>query len=234
MGLSSGMVSDNPQQDTAESLRQRLTQTFSEKIIESALGEIALYLYNNGVSVTLITVGGIVDMKHLKSWQTMNEGILFGNDISVKHTRTLVKEARDIVVAKSPVMLGTEWFNVENYFWLAPKLCHELTAEAVAQDIVVYDNPGLKILAAPWEHAFAVKVSRLLGNQEGANQRAYYELHDSVQYLKEILKKKGHARISLAVVMSWSSKFGLRTCREYLIDVVDQEYWRQFGQNAMF
>lgn len=92
-------------------------------------------------------------------------------------------------------------------------LRNSLTSEAIAQNEIVFEAPGLKVVAAPWNYAFCCKVDRLAGS--GLLNARPYNLGDAATYLKRYLASVGkNITIPRAEVLSWMSRFHLQRSAE--------------------
>jgi hypothetical protein len=62
-----------------------------------------------------------------------------------------------------------------------------LSQQAYEQREVIFEEPGLTVLAAPWEYAFCCKIDRL--SEAGLHSPESYDASDAVEYLHRYLTK---------------------------------------------
>ncbi|KAF2498204.1 hypothetical protein BU16DRAFT_615284 [Lophium mytilinum] len=179
--------------------------------LESALSSMAQYLNQKRVHLIAVTVGGAVNCLYLRSRQTTHDVDIFGSNLDTP-ARILLDQAMQYAIQQFEGRLGTDWFNTENQMWMGPNTQKELTELAMRQGAVVFEEPGLRLLAAPWD------------------QVRSYDLDDAVSYLAQLVRRNGDRPIALGIVERWSSRFSHTTSRDFLVNRVDQEYRKRFGK----
>ncbi|EEY19832.1 conserved hypothetical protein [Verticillium alfalfae VaMs.102] len=153
----------------------------------AALGHVARYLHQHGEDVTLVTVGGAVNTVLLQS-RTTTHDVDFFCRVLQQPRLGILRQAGQYAVERSSVPLSADWLN--NATARMPGVVENidsLVEAAVAQDAVLFRQPGLKVVAAPWEYAFIKKVSRITqgtGRQYDASNAVAY-LHSSSQQATE-------------------------------------------------
>ena len=137
----------------------------------------------------------------------------------------LLEQASRVAEAKASLPLGGNWLNNATTLYIPSRIRQELAQEAVEQNDVVFQAPGLTVLAAPWLYALCTKIDRLGDRQK----RRRYDQADAVAYLRRytsrhrrqpvvyqnLTKAAAHYRIALTVEI----------CQE-----INREYEAQFGQ----
>ncbi|KAK2762162.1 hypothetical protein FQN54_001170 [Arachnomyces sp. PD_36] len=208
---------------------QQVTREVDRKDLKSALSIMARYLHEKNAQLTVIAVGGAVNTIFLRTRESTHDVDIFGSNLS-NQDRVLLDDAMHYTQQQRTGLLGTDWFNTENQMWMTTDLHRELTNEAVQQNDVVFEEAGLKVLAAPWEYGFSGKISRLM---KGGEQVRAYDLADAVHYLDLYIRKHGGRPVRVATVEEWAKRFRHTTSREYLLDKVNKEYRAQYGRDGI-
>lgn len=147
--------------------------------LESALGNVARYLTQKGQNLTIVAIGGVVNIMFLGSRQNTHDVDFLGTNLNNEQRRHL-SDAAKYAERQSPRPLGQEWLNNEMILWLPPLVHRSLTDAALAQNTVIFQQPGLKIVAGPWSYMLVAKLNRL-----SMDTRRGYDLSDAVSYLRE-------------------------------------------------
>lgn len=160
---------------------------------------------------------------HLGSRQATHDVDFFGTNLDNDQRWTL-SDAMKYAQRISSRPLGEEWLNNEMMQWLSPPIHTRLTQEALQQDSVVFQEQGLKVVAAPFSYMFAAKVNRI-----GSDTRRGYDLSDAVAYLHEfILRKNNGQPVSVRTVEGWFAGSGLQSHRSVLKSG-NQAYRQKYG-----
>jgi hypothetical protein len=208
------------------------THEMDRPTLENALTLTAGYLHRRNAQLTVIAVGGAINIIFLNTRNSTHDVDIFGSNLDIA-ARMLLDEAMQYAIQQSPSPLGTDWMNTENQMWLSPNLHRELTDEAIQQDVTVFNSPGLRVLAAPWEYAFSGKVQRQL---TGGNQARPYDLSDAVHYLNRIINPRGGSGgrpVPMATIEELARRFNHATNRNFLMNRVNAEYRRRYGSNGI-
>ncbi|EAQ88160.1 hypothetical protein CHGG_04779 [Chaetomium globosum CBS 148.51] len=110
-------------------------------------------------------------------------------------------------VGRDP-QLNEGWFNNHTVFFIPQAQRDALTDQAFAQNEVIFQHGGLRVLAAPWKYAFCCKIDRLAGGGVAAAQS--YDLSDAVHYLARYLAQQKLTSVPLATVKQWFTGYSLR------------------------
>ena len=205
------------------------THEIDRATLQNALSDVAAFLHQRRAQINLVAVGGAVNTLFLRTRSSTHGIDVFGSDLD-NSSRMLLDEAMQHAIRQSRSSLGTDWLNTENQMWMSPTLHRELTNEATQQNVVVFNNPGLKILAAPWYYAFSSKISRLL---TGGNQSRPYDLADAVRYLHRVIMEHGGRLVSVATIEGWARRFRHSTSRNFLMQNVNVEYSQHYGSDGI-
>ncbi|KAI0110318.1 hypothetical protein GGR51DRAFT_510619 [Nemania sp. FL0031] len=180
-----------------------LIPKLTRDILISALGNVASYVKKKGGDITVVAVGGAVNTIHLRSRLATQDLDFFNNRLTPKDFELLVMGARESL--KRDKTLEEDWFNNRTILFMPQEQRSTLTDEAFNQQEVIFHQPGLTILAAPWNYAFCCKVDRLAGG--GIQSARIYDLDDAVQYLAQYLKLQRQTQIQRETIKAWFARF---------------------------
>ncbi|KAI1321522.1 hypothetical protein F5Y16DRAFT_416870 [Xylariaceae sp. FL0255] len=150
----------------------------------SALSHVASFIKKKGGDVTVVAVGGAMTAQ----------------DVAL-----LVQGARD--AAKREKNLEGDWFNNRTILFMPNEQKATLTDQAFAQREIIFREPGLTVLAAPWNYSFCCKVDRISGG--GIHGAREYDLDDACHYLRRFLQLNKVAQVKQATVYAWFEKYEL-------------------------
>ena len=203
------------------------THELDRQTLETALTNMARFLDSNGHDITVVTVGGAVNTLLLQSRQSTHDVDFFGTNIN-NPQRSLLDEAAEFAERQSPSPLGADWFNNETVLWLSPRVHEQLTAEAIAQNEVVFRRSGLKLLAAPWNYAMCGKMNRLVLPE----QTRVYDLSDAPHYLHNYMRVNGQRPVTKEQIRQWCHIYRKNT-NEQIIERVRKEHLCLYRSNAI-
>ncbi|RMZ89807.1 hypothetical protein DV736_g2977, partial [Chaetothyriales sp. CBS 134916] len=199
-------------------------------VLERALTLMAQYIAERNANITAITVGGAVNTLLIRSRQATHDVDIFGSHLETP-TRMLLDSAMQFAMQQTMELLGTDWFNTETQMWMSPQVHRDLTQMAIQQNVVVFRQPGLTLLAAPWHYAFLAKIQRVMTGGETARP---YDLDDAVTYLHEIVNRNGGHPIDVNWFMQMAARYHHSVTERYLLTTVNSEYTRRFHRPAIF
>ncbi|KAG6020916.1 hypothetical protein E4U41_002678 [Claviceps citrina] len=174
-----------------------------------ALQKVAAAIAKRRSSVTVVAVGGAVNTIYLRSRETTHDVDFFNVYLGSEDVENIILGARD--ATKRNKSLGEGWFNNRTILFIPNDQRQALTDEAYAQNEIIFQEPGLTVLAAPWNYAFCCKVDRISG--KGSDERKY-DLEDAVQYLDRYLRSVKKDQIARDAVKAWFARFSLRWTAE--------------------
>lgn len=189
-----------------------------------ALHLMSQYLHQRHAQLTVVTVGGAVNCLLLQSRDSTHDVDIFGTNLDT-HARVLLDEAMHYAIQHSRVPLGTDWFNTETQMWMSPDMQRELTESALHQHTVVFQEPGLTLLAAPWGYAFGAKIQRIL---VGPGEARPYDLHDAVTYLHQMTQRHQGQPVPLHGLEESARRYHQSSDSNYLMNTVNVEYERVY------
>ncbi|KAK3294922.1 uncharacterized protein B0H64DRAFT_198055 [Chaetomium fimeti] len=195
--------------------------------LETALTNVGDYLAKKKKTVTVIAVGGAVNTIHLRSRQSTHDVDFYNSRLTVADYGHLIKGAKE-AAGRDP-QLNEGWFNNHTVFFIPQSQRDALTDQAFAQNEVIFQHGGLKVLAAPWKYAFCCKVDRLAGG--GINAAQSYDLSDAVHYLARHLARHNLTTMTLATVKQWFAGYGLQWTvgNDVVIGRINAAYKTKFG-----
>lgn len=175
--------------------------------IEKALKHAAEYISKKGGNLTIVAVGGAVNCMALRSRNTTHDFDFFNNSFGQQDYELITAAA--MAAQKKDKKLETAWLNNRTIVFMPIDLRNSLTAEAIAQNDLVFEAPGLKVVAAPWNYAFCCKVDRLAGS--GLLNARPYDLGDAAAYLKRYLASIAKSKtVPKAEISAWMARFQLQ------------------------
>ncbi|KFY02088.1 hypothetical protein V490_00654 [Pseudogymnoascus sp. VKM F-3557] len=218
-----------PQRDqTGRPIRHQYYDLRREDL-RQALQIVAEFLAKNRTQVTLVAVGGAVNTILLRTRDTTHDVDFFSSDLS-HSDGALLQEAARIAQAQSTIPLGGDWLNNSTTLYMGRALQVELRDLAIQQNDIVFQSPGLKVLAAPWGYAFCTKVDRM--SKRSARP---YDGTDAAVYLNRFIATQNHNRpVNVSVIQARATHFGTSAPIEQL-QAVEIEYRRLYhSQGILF
>lgn len=197
------------------------------KTLMAALSNVAASIHKKKGNVTVIAVGGAVNTIYLQSRVSTHDVDFFNNYLTAADYEHLISSARE--AAKKDKTLKEEWFNNRTIFFIPKDQRHTLTQQSYEQREIIFQQPGLTVLAAPWNYAFCCKVDRMAGG--GLNSARAYDLSDAVEYLRRYLARAKSAQVPVQVVQAWFTQFSLRWTgnNDVVVDRINSAYAKRFG-----
>lgn len=192
----------------------------------TALGNVASYLHSKKAQITVIAIGGAVNTIFFQTRRTTHDVDFFNQNLT-KSDGQLIQAASQYAQSQNG-NLQSEWLNNRTIIFIPKDQRKRLTQDAILQNEVVFDAPGLQVLAAPWNYAFSAKLDRIAGSS-GSTQ---YDISDAADYLHRYLTIHHIASIKQSEVQGWARLFGTRISAE-LIQDLNAEYQKRYGRTAI-
>lgn len=196
--------------------------------LQSALSHVASYLHERGHNMTLVAVGGAVNTMVLQSRRTTHDVDFFTQLLDQPHLAAL-RDAARYAVDRSDAPLASDWLN--NATARMPGVVENIDAlvqAAVRQDVVVFERPGLRVLAAPWGYAFVKKVSRIA---QGTGRA--YDGSDAVTYLHQfITTSNSNQPVAVDRIQRWGETYKA-LCPEEVLRQVNEGYRKVYGRDGI-
>jgi hypothetical protein len=198
--------------------------------LEHGLELMAKYIHQQDRELTVPIIGGAVNTLLLRNRRTTHDIDFFRTNID-NNQRRLLGQAASYAERQSLSPLGASWFNNENEVTLYDLDVHrKVTREALAQNEIVFQTKGLKVIASPWEFAFCAKVSRFArGRRRGARP---YDLADAVSYLRRYIQRRRGRPVSTREIKAWAEAYSINTDCMALREAAT-EYRRFYGSDGI-
>lgn len=209
--------------------------TLDAATLEKALKDVATYIKKHGRELTIVAVGGAVNCMALRTRDTTHDFDFFNNRFGPKDYELFAAAAAS--AQKKTKQLDTGWLNNRTVVFMPIDLRDSLTDEAIRQNDIVFNSPGLRVLAAPWNYALCCKIDRIAGS--GITSKRPYDLDGAVAYLRRYLSRlpagPNEKRIPKAEIIAWMARFGLQRSSalpefEIIIAAINQK----LGYQAIF
>ncbi|RKL03362.1 hypothetical protein BFJ68_g11487 [Fusarium oxysporum] len=156
---------------------------FRRETLLAALSNVAAAINKKHGNVTIIAVGGAVNTIYLQSREATHDVDFFNDNLTPEDFEHLVAGIRS--VSKKDKTLISDWLNNRTIFFIPKDKQRTLSQQAYNQREVIFEEPCLTVLAAPWEYAFCCKIDRLSG--AGLHTPESYDASDVVEYLHRYL-----------------------------------------------
>ncbi|KAF1839714.1 hypothetical protein BDW02DRAFT_584936 [Decorospora gaudefroyi] len=123
---------------------------------------------------------------------------------------------------------ANEWFNNRTVLFI-PKANREyLTQRAFAQNETVFDRPGLKVLAAPWDYAMCAKLDRCAG--AGPTSAKPYDYSDAATYLHRYLEIYNLTSVTRSQVYAWAASY-MTTVTDAVLERLNSEFYSKYDRS---
>lgn len=189
------------------------TQEIDPPTLRQSLSLLATRLSSNRQDLTIIVVGGVRSLLYLGARPSSHDEDPFGRWAEEHSEKALVGE----------------WFNPENVMWIEADLHAKLSEQAVRDDVVVFEQAGLKLLAAPFNFAWSAKMSRLMDER---NLSRECDMSDAVAYLYAYNQTQEGHPVRARTLGKWRKAFQVDYTKAALKEV-DMAYRREYGTNGL-
>jgi hypothetical protein len=188
----------------------------------NALQSVAAYIVSKDQGITLTVVGGAINTMLLRSRPNTHDVDFFNDNLTPAEVKCLSKATKSAF--KSNRTLGQEWLNNHTVLFIPLHIRRILTMEALDQHAIVFQAPGLTLLAAPWAYLFCTKIHRLSGSAISTVQP--YDQDEAAHYLQRYLLQHSTASVTQVMVRSWFAQYLLQwtTETEMLLPAVNSTY----------
>ncbi|KAF7505307.1 hypothetical protein GJ744_001010 [Endocarpon pusillum] len=192
---------DPPAQESIDSF------ALERETIQKALHLMASYLASQGQNITIITVGGSISSLLLKDQLTRENLDYIATDVSEEQRKILAAAAKYARLKSSQPIRGA-WFSTRGSDTLKlPFSVHrQVVLRSIAQHEIIFQAPGLKILAAPWEYAFVATLGRLASDRSVARP---HDLEDAIAYLHRYIEGWWSGPLTMGQVEFWAGLYGI-------------------------
>jgi hypothetical protein len=168
--------------------------------INRGLDLTAQHLKGKKKQITVVAVGGAINTILLRSRASTADVDFFSVD--TVNNPTLRDGIRS---AAKTMQLGEGWMNNHTALFITSDAKTNIYNEAIRDGVVIFDKPGLKVVAAPWMYCLVAKLEKA-GNRGNAKS---YDMSDASQYLIEESKRRG-AKIKVADIEAKAKAYGVK------------------------
>lgn len=200
------------------------------KTLVQALSNVASYLNKKHANVTIVAVGGAVNTIFLEDRVSTHDVDFYNSLLNKDQYRLLIEGVRHAQSKDGRLVDG--WLNRRTIFFIPASLRESLTKKAIQQNTVVFSQPGLKVLAAPWEYAFSAKLDRISGAGHSPLGSKHYDLSDAVAYIHCYLQGRRLDSVRRSEVESWAQTFATKLSSS-LLERVNAEHQKLHGRRCI-
>ncbi|KAM3417333.1 hypothetical protein BST61_g5584 [Cercospora zeina] len=193
--------------------------------MRTALANMGAYLANKQQNLTVLAIGGAVNLLLLGSRQSTHDLDFLGTHLTNDH-RVVLDEAALYAERSSSQPLGAEWFNNQCQMWLSPVTHRQVTEQALRQNEIVFQH---------WMLAFATKTHRISRSRRGeqAARARPYDATDAAVYLRKYVLANGGRAQRKSDIQAQCLEYGFRVDGVDL-EAVNNEYRRLFLVEGLF
>lgn len=176
-------------------------------VLIRVLNNIARYMSSRCCDLRIVAYGGIVNTLYFKSSAATRDVGFFNEKWEPRTLGFFILAVREAVRQDS--FLQEQWFyNRPVYFF--PTDLHaggkpEVTEQAERQGIVIFRQPGLTVLAPPWDFALCSKLGRTAPWTNFGDQIPRYDCRDAIVFLRAYLQQRGQSHITNAELRACES-----------------------------
>ena len=228
------MGSNSSKQTAADTLleitpRRRHEQPIEPELtnttLHQALQNVAQYLRSSKAQITIIAVGGAINTLLLKTRTTTHDLDFFDHNLRKDELQLMTRAAK--YAQSKDSNLPDEWLNNRTVLFIRREIRAELTQASIELNEAVFDEPGLRVLAAPWPYALCAKLDRIAGSM-GLIAGKEYDIDDAVAYLHRYLTIKRKRSMTRSEILKWTAHYGTRI-NDGVLDQLNGEFNRRHG-----
>ncbi|KAI4247419.1 MAG: hypothetical protein L6R42_009610 [Xanthoria sp. 1 TBL-2021] len=171
-------------------------------------------------------MGGAVNTILLRSREATHD-VDFINPHVTADQMNLLSQASSAAMAQANYSLGEQWINNQTSLFVPAQLQIELAQEARIQNEVVFQEPGLTVLAAPWKFALCAKLERM-----GKPTRRPYDIDDAVTYLDRHIHIHGGNAVLFNDLQAWGVHY-LTAVAQAIAQEVAEKYRQIHGKEGI-
>jgi hypothetical protein len=218
-------TNDNPE-DPWNELMSRLDHesentSYSVELLEKALKDTAGVLDSRGKDVRLIVVGGIIATLVTKTRSTTHDVDFF----TLKNPRGEIKELLEIsAVVGRRLDMSPEWLNNATQLFIKPQVARDLEDAA---EHVIFQEPGLTLVSAPYRYLIASKIDRIAGGGKVA-----HDIADAAGFIHELRRVEQLDQISHTEFIEWATTYNTKLNTKALKDVANF-YKQKYGEDGV-
>ena len=199
-------VEDDPEAFNSATVCKSSNLKFEDdpEAFNSALGFVATYLNERGMSVVLATVGGAAGKLQLRPRERPEDIYFFtANKQSPLHEALFRASVDANMESNGP--LGADWLYKAVKLPVDHNVQLKLHQDAVERGVALFCQPGLTVYEAPLEYAICLKLRRL-GGIEG-RRPGTYEVHDAAAHFFTYLDSTYRQFVSAHEIQEWAKSY---------------------------
>jgi len=194
----------------------------------SALSNVASYISSQRANITIVAVGGAVNTIFFQSRQSTHDVDFYNNHLRQADYELILKGV-EYARNRDPILQG-EWFNNRTILFIPKAQRGYLTDEAISQNEVVFERPGLKVVAAPWNYAICAKLDRCAG--AGINGQRTYDYSDAATYLHRYLELYRIRSVARSAILAWAASY-TTTVTDAVLQELNTIFYSKYGWSAI-
>jgi hypothetical protein len=192
-----------------------------QEALQEALKNTVRSLESRGKDVRLTVVGGIIATLVIKNRSATHDVDFF----TINNPKGEVKELLEISAEVGRALeMSPEWLNNATQLFLKPHLAKDLEDAA---EHVIFKEPGLTLVAAPYRYLISSKIDRITG---GGN--VPHGISDAAGFLHELRKEEELGPISKEDFVDWAKLYNTKSNTPAL-EAVARYYTEHYGEEGL-
>ncbi len=198
--------------------------------VQNALHLMASYLAAKGQNITIITVGGAISSLLLKDQLRRENLDYIVPNVSEEQRGILAAAARHGRAYCIRPMLGA-WFSNrgDDTLKLPFSIHRQVVLKSLTQNEIIFQERGLKIIAAPWDYAFTATLGRLASHRFISRP---HDLSDAIAYLRRYIQVRGDEPLTMGEVDFCARSYGIFGV-ETMASFVATRYFARYGHDGI-
>ncbi|KAI4287138.1 MAG: hypothetical protein L6R35_003603 [Caloplaca aegaea] len=161
-------------------------------------------------------MGGAVNTILLRTRDTTHD-VDFISPMVTADQMHLLSQASSAAMEEAETSLGEQWINNQTSLFVPAQLQNELVQDARVQNEIVFQEPGLTVLAVPWKYALCAKLERM-----GKSTRRSYDVDDAVAYLDRHIHVHGGNVVLFKDLENWGIHYHTAVTRPLAQEVAER------------
>lgn len=176
---------------------------------QAALEYAAAYLHRRRCPMQLVATGEVINTLYLRDRTSTHDVIFFASDHSPLDWQILRAAIAD---ATHKTGAPPNWLHNQTHVSLTQAVRLRLVRNAVQCGTIVFQAPGLKLFAAPWEYALCSKLDcmkRVAEKKVEVGGRR--DEDDAIAYLNQIIiRRTRRAPVTRETIGRWMAQYDLQ------------------------
>ena len=196
--------------------------------IREALKHAASFLHCKDLDFTIAAGGEVASTLLLQVKIVASDLQFFGDHLDTAQMNS-VSEAMEYGEQMSNVPLKTAWADKGYFLQVNPDFHRSIMKEALQINKVVFEEPGLKVVAMPFSHMFIYKASKV-----GTENESPADLDDLICYLHHRNIEVQVVTVHLKFVEDTCTNYGKKMLHEGTTHKMNEKYRARHGCNLIF